>query len=148
MLFIQADELDYFPASTPEADPHACMNCSASSPERSSTASADSDAFFSRNDMSFAMPPALRSAATPSGRESRLGRVNSPSNPSNSNDTSGYCFWPLRCGAMLFVAVIVCSLDCARYPALTGGGPGPPEGPSLRDGRMSGRRGRDLDSFD
>src|SRR5699024_11314855 len=89
-------ELNPFPASTPDALPQAFMNPSTSSLSRSSTASADSGAYFSRNSTSLPPLPFWSAAATPKGRESSFGRVNSPSKLSSSNETIAYCFAFLR----------------------------------------------------
>src|SRR5699024_3478094 len=114
MLPRKHHELNHFPASTPLALPHAFMKPSTSSPSRSSTASADSGAYFSRNATSLPPLPFWSAAATPNGRESSFGRVNSPSNCSSSNETIAYCFLPRRFGPMVFFAGLLVLLAILR----------------------------------
>src|SRR5699024_3115373 len=57
MLVSEHHELHHSPVLTPDAPPQARMKPSTSSPARSSTASADSGAYFARNSTSFAPLP-------------------------------------------------------------------------------------------
>src|SRR5699024_6435486 len=57
MLVSEHHELYHSPVFTPDAPPQARMKPSTSSPARSSTASADSGAYFARNSTSFAPLP-------------------------------------------------------------------------------------------
>src|SRR5690625_979367 len=104
MLLSEHHEPHHSPVSTPDAPPQARMKPSTSSPARSSTASADSGAYFARNSTSLPPLPDCRADATPKGSRSSFGSVNSPSNSSSSNETIGYCFLPLRFGPMDFFA--------------------------------------------
>src|SRR5699024_12571732 len=135
MLLSEHHEPHHSPVSTPDAPPQARMKPSTSSPARSSTASADSGAYFARNSTSFAPLPDCSAEATPKGSRSSFGSVNSPSNSSSSNETIGYCFWPLRLGPMLFFAGVLLAICadsfnvCVRGLMLRrpsgGGGPAP-----------------------
>src|SRR5699024_10042943 len=113
-LISETDELHHAPVFSPDALPHAFMIPPTSSPPRSSTASSDSGAYFSRNATSLPPLPFWSAAATPNGRESSFGRVNSPSNCSSSNETIAYCFLSRRFGAMVFFAGLLVLLVILR----------------------------------
>src|SRR5699024_6645413 len=115
VLINEPHELHHSPVFTPDALPHAFMKPSTSSPSRSSTASADSGAYFSRNATSLPPLPFWSAAATPNGRESSFGRVNSPSNCSSSNESIVYCFLCRRFGALVFFAGLLVLLVIWRW---------------------------------